>query len=112
MMIKFIIILLSIMAVSLCLGNPTNKENCILNKCGGFDLSCENLESFGCAAVYMPGDVCRRFITCKYQDSKCDTIKSDYYDNCVNCFLNCEDHKTWNNCTSTCDETFRELILQ
>jgi len=109
-MIKFIIILLGLVTVSFCVESPTIGRECILNKCGGFDLRCENLEPFSCPATYMPGDICRRFITCEQQGSVCNTIKSDNYDKCVNCFLSCDNIQTWDSCTLSCDEGFRELI--
>ncbi|OGI11938.1 hypothetical protein A3K64_00500 [Candidatus Micrarchaeota archaeon RBG_16_36_9] len=79
---------------------------CRKNNCGGFDLSCESGAPLNCPAIYMPGNVCGKFVTCGNDGLSCKTIKSDNYDKCISCFSSCTDIRLWDNCTLKCDEDY------
>ncbi len=86
------------------------RENCNINGCSGFDLKCEVEEPIICMQLYKPGDVCRKFVTCKASGLSCETIASDDYKKCTGCFENCRNSEAPANCTLACDEEFRKDI--
>jgi len=105
-----IILIAAIVIIIAALMLFTKGENilysCRKNNCGGFNLSCESGAPLNCPAIHMPGDVCGKFVTCGNDGFACKTTKSDSYDKCISCFLNCTDMRVWDNCTSKCDEDY------
>jgi hypothetical protein len=106
------LLLILIFLVSGCVQNLQEERICELNKCGGYNLSCVMIsQPMNCLAVHAPGNVCRKFVSCEIVDGVCQTIKKPEYDDCVDCFMKCEDYDkiSWNNCTSNCDGIYRNL---
>lgn len=86
------------------------KGNCRTSSCSGFNLKCEVGEPVTCLAVYMPGDVCRKFVSCKASGLSCDAVVSEHYRQCTDCFESCMNAVAADNCSSICDQKFRSDI--
>jgi hypothetical protein len=69
---------------------PQISEKCGIENCHGLDIACGPNVPDACTMIYMAGDNCRQFVSCKITNNQCELETTPKFENCKSCVEKCE----------------------
>ena len=88
---------------------PQISEKCGIENCHGLDITCGPNVPDACTMIYMAGDNCRQFVSCRTINGQCKLEATPKFESCKSCVEKCElDYKDsqigFFECESKCAE--------
>ncbi|ODS35899.1 MAG: hypothetical protein A7316_03080 [Candidatus Altiarchaeales archaeon WOR_SM1_86-2] len=88
---------------------------CVIENCHGLNISCGPNVPEVCTEIYMLGDGCREYASCRIIDGKCQLTKEPEFDECKSCVEKCledfkDDATEVFQCESECREKLKEEV--
>jgi hypothetical protein len=78
-------------AILMLLGYPIiySAEKCGVENCHGLDVKCGSNVPQACTEIYMAGDRCRQYASCKIVSGKCSLVAGKEFSDCKTCVETC-----------------------